>query len=243
MPYRCRERDCRKRFSVRTATVMEASNLGFQIWAITIYLMSTSLKDVSSMKLHRDLEITQKTAWHLAMRLCKALEDDGVDIPFAAGPVEADETYVGGLEKNEHEKDKLKAGPGGVGKSIVVGVKDRETNRVAAKVIPDTEATTLHRYGQSGYVGMDCAHESVNYSAGQYVREQAHTNGIESFWSMLERGHKGVFHKFSKKAPAAIRQRVLWPSQRPQLRYRRPDAERRFRHGRSTPHLQAADRR
>ena len=61
MPYRCRERECRKRFSVHTATVMEVSNLGFQIWAITIYLMSTSLKDVSSMKLHRDLEITQKT--------------------------------------------------------------------------------------------------------------------------------------------------------------------------------------
>ena len=92
MPYRCRERECRKRFSVRTGTCMEASNLGFQIWAIAVYLMSTSLKGVSSMKLHRDLGITQKSAWHLAMRLRKALEDDGVKLPFA-GPVEADETY------------------------------------------------------------------------------------------------------------------------------------------------------
>ncbi len=85
MPYRCRERECRKRFSVRTGTCMEASNLGFQIWAIAVYLMSTSLKGVSSMKLHRDLGITQKSAWHLAMRLRKALEDDGANLPFA-GP-------------------------------------------------------------------------------------------------------------------------------------------------------------
>ena len=73
---------------------MEASNLGFQIWAIAVYLMSTSLKGVSSMKLHRDLEITQKSAWHLAMRLRKALKGDGANLPFV-GPVEADETYIG----------------------------------------------------------------------------------------------------------------------------------------------------
>ena len=82
---------------------MEASNLGFQIWAIAVYLMSTSLKGVSSMKLHRDLGITQKSAWHLAMRLRKALGDDGVKFPFA-GPVEADESYIGGKERNKHVK-------------------------------------------------------------------------------------------------------------------------------------------
>ena len=99
---------------------MEASNLGFQIWAIAVYLMSTSLKGVSSMKLHRDLEITQKSAWHLAMRLRKALEDDDVKFPFA-GPVEADETYIGGKERNKHVKKKLTAGRGAVGKTAVVG--------------------------------------------------------------------------------------------------------------------------
>ena len=66
MPFRCR--DCRKRFSVRTGTAMQSSNLGYQTWAVAIYLVTTSLKGVSSMKLHRDLGITQKSAWHLAHR-------------------------------------------------------------------------------------------------------------------------------------------------------------------------------
>ncbi len=70
MPHRCRS--CRKFFSVRTRTVMQASNLDYQVWATGIYLFCTSLKSVSSMKLRRDLDITQKSAWHLAHRLHKA---------------------------------------------------------------------------------------------------------------------------------------------------------------------------
>ena len=72
MPYKCREKECRKRFSVKTGTVMQASNLDYQTWAIAIYQITTSLKGVSSMKLHRDLEISQKAAWHLTHRIRQA---------------------------------------------------------------------------------------------------------------------------------------------------------------------------
>ena len=191
---------------------MEASNLGFQIWAIAVYLMSTSLKGVSSMKLHRDLEITQKSAWHLAMRLRKALEDDGVKLPFA-GPVEADETYIGGKEGNKHVRKKLKAGRGAVGKTAVAGVRDRATGHVVAKVAEKTDARTLQGFvvthtaegaqvytdDAKAYQGIDRPHETVRHSVGEYMREQAHTNGLESFWAPMKRGYQGVYHKMSPK--------------------------------------------
>ena len=131
-PYRCRERKCLKDFSVKTGTLMQGSPLGFQTWAIAIYLVSTGLKGTSSMKLHRDLDVTQKTAWYLAHRIRETWRDH--QKPFS-GPVEVDETYVGGLEKNKHSHKKLRAGRGGVGKSLVVGAKDRETGTVSAEVV------------------------------------------------------------------------------------------------------------
>ena len=96
MPYRCR--DCGKRFSVRVGTVMQSSKLGYQTWLLATYLLTTSLKSVSSMKLHRDLDVTQKTAWHLAHRIRKGLNLTGMAL--FSGPVEADEAYLGGKRKN-----------------------------------------------------------------------------------------------------------------------------------------------
>ena len=136
-----------------------------------------------------------------------------VGMPQFSGPVEADETYIGGLEKNKHKDKKLNAGHGGVGIGIVAGVKDRGTNQIAAKVAADAEAKTLQGFVEGktipkaqvytdtggGYAGIARVRESVNHSAGEYVRAMARTNGIESYWATLERGRKGVFHKFSKK--------------------------------------------
>ena len=213
MPYRCRERECKKRFSVKTGTVMEASNLGYQTWAIAIYLALTSLKSVSSMKLHRDLEITQKSAWHLAHRIREAFQNGGN--PFD-GPVEVDETYFGGKRRNmsnAQRKELRGTGRGSVGKTAVVGAKDRGTKQVTAKVVTETDKATLQGFvagtsspgatvytdDASAYEGIPFDHATVKHSVSQYVDGMVHTNGIESFWSMLKRAHKGTFHKISPK--------------------------------------------
>ena len=95
MTHRCRDCPDKRFFSLKTGTVMEGSKLGFRTWAIAVYLVTTNLKGVSSMKLHRDLGVTQKTAWHLAHRIRKSLEIS--EAPFS-GPIEVDETYMGGKE-------------------------------------------------------------------------------------------------------------------------------------------------
>lgn len=124
MPFRCR--GCNKLFSVKVGSIMEGSNLGYQTWAIAIYALTTNLKGISSMKLHRELGITQKSAWFLAHRIRESWTDKQ---SVFGGPVEVDETYVGGLESNKHDDKKLKAGRGAVGKVAVVGMKDRETGK------------------------------------------------------------------------------------------------------------------
>ena len=206
MPYRCR--GCRKRFSVKTGTVMEASNLGCQTWALAAYLLTTNLKGVSSMKLHRDLGITQKTAWYLAHRLREAWDDKGE--PFT-GPVEADETMIGGVERNKHASKRLHE-DWPLGKTTVAGVKDRATGRVSAAVVPGTDGPTLRRFvadrtdwlaavytdEHPSYAGLP-NHRTVKHTVGEYVDGQAHTNGIESFWSMLKRGYHGTYHQMSGK--------------------------------------------
>ena len=183
MPYRCRT--CRKHFSVKTGTVMYRSNLSLSKWAIAFYLYSTNLKGVSSMKLHRDLGITQKTAWHLAHRIreCWGRAEEKF-----AGPVEADETYIGGKEGNKHADKTLNAGRGTVGKAAVAGVKDRATNKVKTRVVKAADAPTLQGFVEANtardatiytdearaYNGLRRRHEAVKHSAGEYVRLMAH---------------------------------------------------------------------
>ena len=111
---------------------MHGSNLGLQTWALALYLLSTHPKGLSSIQLGKLLGITQKTAWYLEHRIREMWRKDTVAF---AGPVEVDETFMGGLDKNKHESKKLHAGTGGTGKSIVVGIKDRATNHVQAAVI------------------------------------------------------------------------------------------------------------
>lgn len=217
MPYRCR--DCRKYFSVKTGTVMAGSPLPLLKWVYAIYLDVTSLKGVSSMKLHRDLGITQKTAWFMQQRIREAFAHEGCDSSRVTeqftGPVEVDETYIGGKRRNmsnSRRKELKDAGRGPVGKTAVVGAKDRPSNQVTAKVVKRTDGQTLIPFIEENtvegatiytdearaYQGLP-NHESVKHGVREYVRDQIHVNGLESFWSMLKRAHKGTFHKISPK--------------------------------------------
>ena len=207
MPYRCR--DCRKYFSVRTNSVMERSKITLRKWAWGIYLSTTNLKGVSSLKLHRDLNITQKSAWFMAHRIREALTADDY---LLDGPVEVDESYFGGREKNRHAKDRQHAGRGPVNKAPVIAMRDRTTREVRAKAI-----ATVNRSLPASFIASNAApdamiytdehpvyshlpnHETVRHSVGEYVADQAHTNGIESFWAMLKRAYHGTYHHFSPK--------------------------------------------
>ena len=211
-PYWCGA--CRKGFSVRIGTALERSKVPLRKWVFAIYLEMTSLKGVSSMKLHRDLKVTQKTAWFMLHRIREAWSVESETL--FTGPVEADETYMGGLRKNMSKaKRKSLSGRGAVGKEAIVGAKDRETNRVVVRHIQHTDGShiagfvakhtalgaTVYTDESAAYNPLDVFYdrESVNHSAGEYVRDQAHINGMESFWSMLKRAHKGVYHKLSAK--------------------------------------------
>ena len=211
MPYRCK--DCRKHFSVRVGTVMQDSNLGLQKWVIAIYMMTVGIKGTSSMRLHRDLKMTQSTAWHLMQRIRQSFVDAGNPL---TGPVEVDETFIGGKEANRHASKKSPGGRWLAGKYAVVGMKSRETKAVKAQVIAPVSSVTLQRFVMKhtndgnkvysdqnpGYLGLQkqgYTLEQVNHSVKEYVNGQAHTNGIESFWAGLKRGYYGTYHKMSEK--------------------------------------------
>jgi transposase-like protein len=219
--FKCRDKGCGKKFSVKVGTIYENSKIPLRTWFASYYLLLSSKKGISSLQLSRQLGITQKTAWFVLHRLREMLREKAPQM--LRNTVQIDETYVGGSLKNKHKSKiaKIKAQQGGkglrgrsdtktpvfgiveTGGKVVVKVTDWVTKKTARELIEkhvEKGATiTTDGYAMYAYLGQDdkFKHVMVDHSSGQYVNGGFHTNGIENFWSILKRGIIGIFHQIS----------------------------------------------
>ena len=217
--WKCMAKECHKQFSAKTGTVFEDSPIPLDKWLTALWLVVNSKNGISSWEIHRSVGVTQKSAWFMMHRIRLALrtQDWGNGgMGSSGGPVEVDEAFVGGNPKNWHlskrvkrvrftpSEEKLEDH-----KTAVVGLLDRETRQVRAKVVPNVKREvlqdailnnvvgtgTVYTDGLKSYSNLPALafiHETVDH-LNEYVRGEVHTNGIENFWSLLKRGLRGTY--------------------------------------------------
>ena len=203
-------KNCRKHFTVKTGTVMHSSKTTTQNWIVALYYVLTARKGVSAMQLSKELGVQYRTAWYMLHRIREACAGGQFKLSRV---VEVDETHIGGKAKNKHASKKTEhQGTGMVGKQAVLGIRERQ-GRTKMLPIAETTQQTLHGTIQAhvepntlvytddhgGYRGLPYPHETVRHSAKEYVNGLAHTNGIESVWSVLKRSIHGTWHHVSVK--------------------------------------------
>ncbi len=207
--YQCNA--CRQPFTVTVGTIYERSKIPLHKWLAATHLMMASKKGISALQVGRMLNVSKKTAWFLCHRIRESLRN-GQDFNPMGGEgktVEIDETFVGGLAKNQHAKKRKHVGTGGAGKEAVFSLVERR-GAVRSFHIPAGNAKTLRpilvsQVDQGTLLMTDEGaaakamgrawgkHESVNHSIGEYVRGDAHTNTIEGYFSILKRGIVGTY--------------------------------------------------
>lgn len=211
--YRCNS--CALDFTIRTGTIFERSHIPLHKWIYAMYLLVTARKGISSMQLSKEIGVTQKSAWFMLQRLREACSaPDNID--KLRGIVEVDEVFIGGREASKHKHKKANLGRGAVGKTPVLGMRERRGGRTVALPITDTSisavqqaihanvevGSTIYSDEHSAYTdlnGLFFRHDSVNHSAGEYARGSVTVNGVESVWAVLRRGLHGVYHHVSEK--------------------------------------------
>jgi transposase-like protein len=204
---------CNTSFSVTVGTIFHKTKIDLQKWFLAISLVLNAKKGYSARQLGRDLNVTKDTAWRIFMQIRKSLVEQK---ELMTGIVEADETYIGGKNKNRHADKKTKGGQGrgGEDKTPVIGLLQRD-GKVIAKKAKDTSGKTLKGFINdnveqgstlstdewTGYRGLSAKfnHLIVAHGKGQYVSGQAHTNTLEGFWSLFKRGIVGQYHQVSEK--------------------------------------------
>jgi len=217
--------DCRKRFSIKVGTIFQDTKIPMQKWLMAVWLITSHKKGIASTALARDIDVTQKTAWFMLHRLRAAATTESFNAPLD-GVIEADETFVGGKEKNKHARDRKGGTQGGKGKAVVFGMLDRDgdlrtmhTNDQRAKTVQGiinahvAPGSTIMTDEHASFVGLSGRyyHHRVNHSAGEYVRDYCiHTNGIESVWALLKRQIIGIHHFVSPKHLSRYLNEMTW---------------------------------
>lgn len=216
--FKCGEKECHKKFSVISGTIFENTKISLRIWFAAMYLISTCKKGISSLQIAEQLGVTQKTGWFLNHRIREMLiEHNGEKL---TGEIQADETYVGGKNKNRHKDKKVpnSQGRSSADKTPVVGLLQKD-GTVRTFVVPNTDSETLHTImgnnvaekstlitdAYRAYNGLDAryTHVTVKHENGGYVvtigDKKFHTQNIENFWSIFKRGIIGIYHFVSAK--------------------------------------------
>lgn len=209
--WKCRK--CSRQFSVKQGTIFEDSPLPLDKWLTALWLIVNCKNGVSSHEVARDLGITQKSAWFMLHRLRLALKSRSLDgkIGSSGGPIEVDETFVGATPKFMHanRRAKLQLASRRDNKTAVMGMLDRDSRQVRAKVVPNVKRETLQNeilnqiekgstVYTDGYPSYDTLaaqeyiHATVSH-VNEYVRGEVHTQGIENFWSLLKRSLRGTY--------------------------------------------------
>jgi transposase-like protein len=207
--YICNEKHPKRQFSLKVGTIFEDSPIGLDKWLPAAWLLTNCKNGISSYELARALGITQKAAWHVLHRVRHAMTETGLKIGVN-GPVECDETFVGGKVKNMHRNKRPKGTVfGTANKTIVVGMLERggkvragvvenrklhnmrpmlqENIQAGSHIITDEHSTYPFIAKESDFL-----HDVIDH-ANEYVRGNVHTNGIENFWALLKRGLSGTY--------------------------------------------------